>query len=354
MNVRPFIKEKQNSFKHYFKLILSYIFINSFTYADYECPIILNNYLRQETPNYIRLMQYNVEWLFVDQYKSCPGTGCTWINESESLKHISYVANVINKLNPDIINLCEVEGCDELSILNSNLYDSYNMYLKKGTDTGTGQNVGMLTKINPLVNLYRNDEYYNYPLNNTNCGYTNASGSTGVSKHYITEYNFNNINVAMIGIHLLAIPTDPSRCVQREGQAQIIQNTINYYINKNYEVIVIGDYNDYDNDILDINNNKPTSMVLDIIKGNKGNHANTYKLYNVNQNIDQNNRFSEWWNSDNNCNTKSINDYSLIDHILVTEKIKDKIINTFIYHDYDEYCGKYDSDHYPLIIDLQF
>jgi hypothetical protein len=26
--------------------------------------------------------------------------------------------------------------------------------------------------------------------------------------------------------------------------------------------------------------------------------------------------------------------------------------NTFIYHEYDEYCGKYDSDHYPVVVDL--
>ena len=32
----------------------------------------------------LRLMQYNVEWLFIDYYKSadCPGNGCTWHNES--------------------------------------------------------------------------------------------------------------------------------------------------------------------------------------------------------------------------------------------------------------------------------
>jgi hypothetical protein len=235
-------------------LLLSFL---PFILSDTQCYDLQSTKFNDRRHNLssFRLIQYNVEWLFVDQYKSCPGTGCPWINESESLKHLSYVSNVINKLDPDIINLCEVEGCDELSLLNSNLDNKYNFYLKKGTDTGTGQNVGMLTKINPLINLYRNDEYYNYPLKNTNCGNTTASGSTGVSKHYITEFKFNDINIVLIGIHLLAMPTDPSRCVQREGQAQIIQNIINTYININYEVIVIGDYNDYDNDVLDITPN---------------------------------------------------------------------------------------------------
>jgi exonuclease III len=321
------------------------IYFNLLTYLFY------NNFVNAEN---IRIMQYNVEWLFVDQYKSCPGSGCTWANQSEALVHMNYVSGVINELKPDIVNLCEVEGDYELSLLNSYLGDEYNYYLKQGTDSSTGQNVGMLSKINPLVDLYRTEEHYNYPLSNTNCGDTNSSGSSGVSKHFITEFNLNGLNVAFIGIHLLAIPTDPSRCVQREAQSQVIQDVIINYINKNYEIILIGDYNDYDNDIADINDNKPTSNVLDILKGKKGDYANKYQLYNVNENINKYDRYSDWWDSDNNCNTISIKDYSLIDHILVTENIKTKIINTFIYHDYEEYCGKYNSDHYPLIIDLEF
>jgi exonuclease III len=47
-----------------------------------------------------------------------------------------------------------------------------------------------------------------------------------------------------------------------------------------------------------------------------------------------------------------MNDYSMIDHVLVTEKIKKYITNVFIYHNYPEFCGKYNSDHYPLVVDL--
>ena len=60
----------------------------------------------------------------------------------------------------------------------------------------------------------------------------------------------------------------------------------------------------------------------------------------------------DWWDSDNNCNTASKYDYSMIDHVLVTDLIRKNIVNTFIYHGYDEYCGKYDSDHYPVVVDL--
>ena len=158
--------------------------------------------------------------------------------------------------------------------------------------------------------------------------------------------------MAFIAAHLLAIPTDPTRCAEREAQASVLQNVIFSYVNKEYEVIMLGDFNDYDAEVLDINDNKPTSRVLDILKGYQGELSGLYELYNVADEITKNERYSDWWDSDDNCNTSSQKDYSMIDHILVTDGIKNNIDNVFIYHGYNEYCGKYNSDHYPLVIDL--
>ena len=335
--------------------ILFFLFFLGLTFADTECPYVSTIGDRRADKSKLRLIQYNVEWLFIDYYSpmNCPGTGCTWVNQSEAEMHMDYVAKVVKKLNPDLINFCEIEGCDELNILKDRLDDnSYIPYLKKGTDTSTGQNVGMLTRVDPLVSLYRTELKYNYPIPGSKCGYTGSVGSSGVSKHYITEFEFNGYNVAFIAAHLLAIPTDPARCTQREAQAAVLQNTIYSYINKGYEVIMLGDFNDYDAEVLDVNNNKPTSRVLDILKGNTGDFAGLYKLHNLAEEIQQKDRFSDWWDSDNNCNTASQSDYSMIDHVLVSDVIKHNVLNAFIYHGYDEYCGKYNSDHYPVVIDL--
>jgi len=335
--------------------IILFIYFLGLIFADTECPYISTMGDRRADKSKLRLIQYNVEWLFIDYYSSmnCPGTGCTWVNQSEAETHMDYVAKVVSELNPDIINFCEIEGCDELNMLKNILDDdSYTPYLKKGTDTSTGQNVGMLTRVDPLVNLYRTELKYNYPIPGSNCGYTSSSGSSGVSKHYITEFKFNGYDIAFIAAHLLAIPTDPARCSQREAQASVLQNTIYSYINKGYEVIMLGDFNDYDAEVLDVNNNKPTSRVLDILKGNAGDFVGLYTLHSVAEEIQQKERFSDWYDSDNNCKTASQIDYSMIDHILVTDAIRHNILNAFIYHGYDEYCGKYNSDHYPLVIDL--
>jgi exonuclease III len=338
-----------------FSLLYFLLFLNK-TFGDTECPNVYSFGDRRSDKNKLRLVQYNVEWLFIDYYSpmDCPGSGCTWVNQSEAEIHMDYVANVVNELNPDLINFCEVEGCDELNILKDKLDGSYLPYLKKGTDTSTGQNVGMLTRIDPLINLYRTEIKYNYPIPNSNCGYNGSTGSSGVSKHYITEFKFNNYNVAFIAAHLLAIPTDPTRCAEREAQASVLQNIIFDYISKDYEIIMIGDFNDYDAEILDMNSDKPISKVLDILKGTQGYLSGQYQLTNVAEEINQEERYSDWWDSDNNCNTTTKKDYSMIDHILVTDAIKNNIYDVFIYHGYDEFCGKYNSDHFPVVLDLIF
>ena len=336
-------------------LFLFFVFFYGIVFSDTECPLIVStNENRRINKTNIRLVQYNAEWLFIDHYTGfdCPGSQCTWKNLTEAETHMSYVSKIVADLNPDIINICEVEGCDELNILADTLDGSYKSYLKKGTDTSTGQNVGMLTRIDPLKDLYRTENRYDYPISGSNCGYTGSPGNAGVSKHYITEFLFQNMNVAFISAHLLAIPDDPSRCSQREAQASILQGVISEFVSKNYEVIMLGDFNDYDYEILDVNSNKPLSKVLDILKGNYGDLAGTYLLYSAAEMMNQTERYSDWWDSDNNCDTTSINDYSLIDHILVTETIKKYISQVFIYHGYQEFCGKYNSDHYPVVVDL--
>jgi endonuclease/exonuclease/phosphatase family metal-dependent hydrolase len=319
--------------------------------SDPECPYITSNQDRRQNKSSLVIAQYNAEWLFIDHDSQfdCPGSQCPWHNTTAAEIHMSYVAKAIHEINPDIINICEVEGCDELNLLADQLDGTYKSYLKQGTDTSTGQNVGLLTRVDPKVSLYRTEEKMSYPIQGSKCGYTGSPGSTGVSKHYITEFTFSNKNMALIAAHLIAYPTDSSRCAQREAQASILNKVILGYIQKGYSVIMMGDFNDFDGKVLDVNSNKPTSQVLDILKGNT---FGNYQLFSAAQKMAQSDRFSDWYDSDNNCNTGSSKDYSMIDHILVTEDLLDSIFDVYMYHGYPEYCGKYDSDHYPVVIEI--
>ena len=337
------------------KLVLLFSFI-SIVLCDTQCPSPVIYDDRRSDTSQFRFVQYNTEWLFIDYCSSskCPGSGCPWENITEAETHLEYVSNVLYELHPDMINICEVEGCDELNLLiGDKRTDEYIPYLIQGTDTSTGQNVGMLTKIDPIKSLYRTEERISYPIPHSTCGYTGFPSTTGVSKHYITEITLNNIPTAVIGTHLLAYPTDVQRCAQREGQAQVLQNVIIQYIKKGFEIIVSGDLNDFDGEILDANNNKPLSSVLDIFKGFAGTYKNAYTLYSVNEYMKKSMIYSDWWDKNGDC-VSSSTEFSMIDHILVSKYLFDHISQVFVYQNYSEFCGTYNSDHYPLVVDFSF
>lgn len=343
------------------KIFLSFVFVLGYgivSSSDTDCPYISNNtnHDNRTEKNKLRLVQYNIEWMFYNYYpnSNCPGSGCVWANQSELLTHMDYISKIVNELKPDIINFCEIEGCDELEMLKSRTNLLYNKYLIKGTDSTTGQNVGMLTLVDPDVNLYRIEKKYTYPLPDSQCNFT-GSGSSGVSKHYITKFNINKLQIVMIAVHLLAIPTDPYRCSAREAQAQVIQEQIANFVSDGLEVIMLGDLNDYDNLILDVNSNKPTSKVLDILKGNHGLYAGRYELKSIGDKIPKSQRFSEYWDSNSDCVVQS-NEFSMIDHILLTPNLYNKVKNAFAYHTYPHSCdgNSYNSDHDPIVIDFEF
>lgn len=321
---------------------------------DTQCAIVSN-----ADPNPIiagtsvRLMQYNVEWFFLKTYNGCPGTSCSWQNLAEATTHMEYIADVIKKYDPDIINLCEVEGCYELGQLNGLLGNAYQTYLLFGTDSSTGQNVGLMTKWTPTANLQRSSATHAYPVVGTHCNYS-GSGSSGVSKHYYTSYIVGGTTVYLIGAHLLAIPTEPSRCASREAQASVLQELIVSLLKTTtgeVGVILMGDLNDYDGVVLDSNNDMPTSNVLNILKGLAGDYAGAYTLETVAQRVTQSERYTDWWDPNGDCKS-SANEMSMIDHVLMTPNLLYKVVNVFMPHPYTESCDTYNSDHYPVVVDM--
>jgi hypothetical protein len=53
------------------------------------------------------------------------------------------------------------------------------------------------------------------------------SGNTGVSKHFYTRFTPAGYNpFTLIGLHLIAIPDDDARCLQREAQATVVKGIV--------------------------------------------------------------------------------------------------------------------------------
>jgi exonuclease III len=67
--------------------------------------------------------------------------------------------------------------------------------------------------------------------------------------------------------------------------------------------------------------------------------------------VDKKERYTDWWDKDTNC-VATTDEYSMIDHILMTNRLYNAISNVTYYHGYKEYCGKYDTDHFPILVDF--
>ena len=332
-----------------FLLLIFYKFFYKFFYNKffYICD-------RRFNKNKLRLVQYNVEYLFLDysNIKKCPGQGCKWKSQKDMLMHLEFISNIIKKLNPDIINLCEIKNYNSIyGILNfiNNFYNnSYKGYFVENKENLEGLNIGLITKIDPVC-LYRTDLKSIYPIKNSNCNFKDKNTNTDLKKHYIAEFYINNINIILIGVHLKAFFNEET-CAKKEAQSLIIHNIIlNYknninYKDKNYEFIVIGDFNDFDNDTLDVNNNKSNSLVFDILE-------KECKLYNLDVKIKKKNRYSEKYD-DPNDNSNDFK-FSLLDYCLVSHNLINKVSDIFVYKDFNIW-DKYNSDHLPLVIDFKF
>jgi hypothetical protein len=121
-----------------------------------------------------------------------------------------------------IMHISEVESCyalEKLIIYIENEHggdNGYKPYLVRGTDTATGQNVGLLTRVDPIQDLERTEERVMYPIAGSKCGYSDPEPDPrqmyGVSKHYITRFQVNGMSILVVGLHLLAFPQKPDRC----------------------------------------------------------------------------------------------------------------------------------------------
>jgi len=293
---------------------------------------------------------FNTEWLFLTR-SNCPGTGCTWKDLEQARYHLNHIADKIAQVNADIFVLEEVENCAvlrELLSLPQLAFKGYKPYMVQGTDTATGQNVGIITRIDPSTNIARTTSRANWPIAGNTCKYTKSTeGNSGVSKHLYATFNVGLAKpLLIIGLHLLAFPTTAERCVEREAQATVIRSIIDQH--PGYHVAVLGDFNDYDADLVDESLvSIPTSRVIPIIKGSELiNTALSHPGAKTGLGV-----YSSWWDKNNNCKDDGKAEHTTIDHILLSKTLSFK---SFAYaHIFNAGCTSNVSDHWPVVVEIE-
>lgn len=345
----------KSSLLYFITLVILFNNLVIVSYAQKQCPNApAEPQDRRKDKTKLTIATYNTEWLFLNR-SNCPGTGCAWPTVADAQKHMADVAIELEILNADIVNLAEVQDCYVLTQLNEILTSKgmgYLPYLLTGTDTSTGQNVALLTRVDPVVDLQRTADRADYPVLGSTCGST-YSGNYGVSKHYFTTFHVEGLEkpLSIFGLHLLAFPDDVTRCVQREAQATVIQQLVAKEIGAGNSVIVMGDLNDFDSVVADASGNIPISSVLQILRDPIP-AASGDEMTNVASLVSSvNERYSCWYDRDADCNVAD-DELSMIDHLLISSDLVPLVSEALYDHSYGPACHSFQSDHWPAIVHL--
>lgn len=318
----------------------------------FTAPVIIAD--RRKDKNKLKIATFNVEWLFLYGGKGsikCPSESCSWVDKKEAIDHLRRIAVQITKIDADIINLAEVEDCRVLRVLCDVLPDGhgYQPYLLSSSDHATGQSTGLLTRIDPTVSLIRSNDRANFPVLGSTCP-VQSEGSIGSTKHYLARFSITNVSgntipFVMTGLHLLAGPSDQRRCVRREGQAEVIRAMIAKATTNNEHLIITGDFNDHDPNAIGTDNRKPITNTLAILYNSSGSGR---KLVNAASLVPQSERFSAWFDANQNCKIDGDKEKSMIDHLLFDAALK--VENVQFHHDYVPSCDDRVSDHWAVSI----
>jgi endonuclease/exonuclease/phosphatase family metal-dependent hydrolase len=282
----------------------------------------------------LRVAAFNVEFLF-DGEEPEGQADFPWKGDPAAARnHRNGIARIIRSLDADIVMLQEVENQEVLDMMIAeSLADlGYTAYYVRGRDNFTRQDIGLLSRI-PVEEVGRTDARAPLPGGRTDYG---------VSKNMWARVRLGDIPTTLISIHFLSRPDDTSRVGQREAQAAVIAELAEQEFAAGREVIVLGDFNDFDPDVPDVKASAPITNVLRTIK------AAGPGLRNVAAEVSQAERFTAHWDRNRNGRVDD-GELSSIDHILLSPRLYDAIREVTFVHAHDPTHG---PDHFPIVVTL--
>ena len=264
-------------------------------------------------------------------------------SQTEAEEHMQQVAELIIRSNPDIVNLVEVESLEALKTFNNKFLSGrgYVPYLVKGKDTYTGQDVALLTRIDPENESIQRDDR------------KGQSGSVRktVSKNYIAKFIIDNNKIALIALHFLAYPLRRDRRLPREAQADAIRSIAIEKQNEGYELIILGDFNDYDGELgsRDHIDSIPVTNVLRMIRTVELDDVSD-DLINATSFVPKANRYTAFYDANDNGEIDPPTEFTSIDHVFLSPKLAAKVELVEIPHNHDP---RKVTDHFPVLVRLK-
>lgn len=295
------------------------------------------------TAEAFRIVAYNAEWLFDGVGDP---DGAPWSDRPEADRHLQDVAGVLGRPGGDFIGLAEVEDAAILGRLNDLLGGGYESVFVQGTDVATGQDVAALTKIQPSATPCRSERRASYPVPGSVLAC--ATGDSGVSKHYAIDLTILGFPVTILGTHLRAYPDRCKEAAQREAQAKVLADLARDARGRGREIVILGDLNDYDGAVPDSAGSRPISIVLATLKDLDPSTPGD-ELDNVCARLPQSERYTCWYDRDDDGKDDGGSERSQIDFVLVSRRLAALV--TAVSIDHSTPAGSV-SDHWAVVVDL--
>lgn len=251
--------------------------------------------------------------------------------------HRDRIAEIVRMLDADVVMMQEVENENVLQLMIAeSLSDlGFAAHFVRGRDSFTGQNVALISRV-PIDTVGRTNERVD----------VDGGSPYGVSKNIFARLTIGGIPTTLIGVHFLARPTDSERKPRREAQAEVIRRLVVSEMALGRAVSVLGDFNDYDESTLDRLGHTPITTVLATIKSAGPGPADD--LRNVSAEVDARDRFSSFWDR-NGDDVIGPDEFSAIDHILLSTALYDRLREVTYVHSYDP---RQYTDHFPIVVTL--
>ena len=286
----------------------------------------------------LRIATLNTEFMFDGLDEEGEATFPHKGDPVKARAHRDRIGHILRMIDADVVMLEEVENARAMEmLLTESLGDmGYTVHFVEGQDSFTGQDVGLLSRL-PVAEVGRTDERVTPP---------GRDRSQGVSKNMYARLQLGDLSVTIIGLHFLARPTDPDRKPRREAQAEVIRQLVEQEIASGQSVVVLGDFNDYDGQSLDLGGNQPITDVLQRIKAAGPTDADD--LRNVAAEVPQRERFTAHWDRNRN-DTVDEGEFSAIDHILLSPALYRHIREVTYVQAHNPVT---DTDHFPIVVTL--
>ena len=297
---------------------------------------------RRQDKTRLKVATFNAEFLWDGRAPEEGEGDFPWKGSPQKAEaHMAEIAEVVRALDADLLNLVEVENLAALELFNGKFLAGmgYKAYLDEGIDTATGQDVALLTRVDPR--RFARD---------------NRAGRSGgrkksVSKNYVASFDLGGLQLSVIGLHLIAKPSDGRRREDREAQADAIRSMALEQAGQGRQLIVLGDFNDLDGEVPDARAERPISRVLQWIRSMDP--ATTKDdLLNVARGIPQDRRFTTFVDHNRNGRADSPRELSMIDHILVSRDLDPKVISVDVRQPHLADLTRV-SNHFPVVMTLR-